>query len=243
MWSIYKKEMVNYFSSLIAYIVIACFLIFLGLFMWVFKDTSVLEYNFATLDQLFTLAPFIFIFLIPAIAMSSLSDEHAGGTIELLTTKPISLSAILLGKYFAVWSLAAFAILPTIIYYYTIHQLGSPVGNLDSGAILGSYIGLVLLAGVFSSIGLFASSLTKNQIVAFVLGAFLSFFMYWAFFYLSKLPVFFGKMDYFVQQLGIDFHYTSISRGVLDTRDIVYFISMISLFLLCSAFSLNQMKK
>ena len=139
--------------------------------------------------------------------------------------------------------MAAFAILPTIIYYYTIHQLGSPVGNLDSGAILGSYIGLVLLAGVFSSIGLFASSLTKNQIVAFVLGAFLSFFMYWAFFYLSKLPVFFGKMDYFVQQLGIDFHYTSISRGVLDTRDIVYFISMISLFLLCSAFSLNQMKK
>jgi ABC-2 type transport system permease protein len=243
MWQIYKKEIVLYFSSLIAYIVIGSFLVFLGLFIWVFQDTSVLEYNFATLDQLFTLAPFIFIFLIPAIAMSSISDEKASGTIEILATKPILNRSIVLGKFFAIWTLTGFAILPTILYYYSLYQLGSPKGNLDSGAIFGSYIGLLFLAGAFSSIGLFASSITRNQIVAFVSGAFLCFFFHWAFFYLSKLPVFFGKMEYYIQQMGIDYHYNSISRGVVDTRDLVYFISVVILFLFLTSVNLNAHKK
>lgn len=242
MLQIYKKEIILYFSSLIAYIVIGSFLIFLGLFIWVFKDTSVLEYNFATLDQLFTLAPFIFVFLIPAIAMSSISEEKAGGTIEILATKPVQHSSIILGKFLAIWTLTGFALLPTILYYYSLYQLGSPKGNLDSGAILGSYIGLVMLAGVFSSIGLFASSITKNQIVAFVSGAFLCFFLHWAFFYLSKLPVFFGKTDYYIQQIGLEYHYNSISRGVVDSRDLVYFISVIFLFLFLTSVNLKSSK-
>lgn len=223
--------------------VIGSFLVFLGLFIWVFQDTSVLEYNFASLDQLFTLAPFIFIFLIPAIAMSSISDEKASGTIEILATKPIQIYSIVLGKFLAIWTLVSFALMPTILYYFSIYQLGSPKGNIDSGAILGSYIGLLFLAGVFSGIGLFASSLAKNQIVAFVAGTFLCFFFHWAFFYLSKLPIFYGKIDYYIQQIGIDYHYSSISRGVVDTRDLIYFISAIILFLLLTSVNLNPRKR
>lgn len=242
MVSIFRKEINTFFSSLIGYFVIGIFLIILGLMMFVFPDTSLLHYNYATLDQLFDLAPMIFMFLIPAITMRSFAEEIQNGTIELLATKPITEFNIILGKFLACWLLVAFALLPTILYYYTVYQLGSPKGNLDSGAILGSYFGLLFLAAVFVAIGLFASAITKNQIVAFILATFLCFIFYSGFWYISKLPIFVGKVDDIVQMLGIDYHYNSISKGVIDTRDLVYFLSAIGFFLLLTLLSLERRK-
>lgn len=242
MLSIFTKEVNIFFSSLIGYIVIGVFLVILGMIMFVFPDTSLLEYNFATLDQLFEIAPLIFMFLIPAITMRSFAEENQNGTIELLATKPVTDLSIVLGKYFASLLLVLFALLPTLLYYYTVYQLGAPKGNLDSGAILGSYIGLLFLAGAFIAIGLFASSLTNNQIVAFVLATFLSFLLFYGFFYLSKLPVFVGKGDDVVQMIGMDYHYNSVSRGVLDTRDLIYFLSLIGLFIGMTLLSLDRRK-
>lgn len=240
MLSIFTKEVNIFFSSLIGYIVIGVFLVILGLIMFVFPDSSLLEYNFATLDQLFEIAPLIFLFLIPAITMRSFAEENQNGTIELLATKPVTDLSIVLGKYFASLLLVVFALLPTLLYYYTVYQLGAPQGNLDSGAIFGSYIGLLFLAGAFIAIGLFASSLTNNQIVAFVLATFLSFLLFYGFFYISKLPVFVGKGDDVVQMIGMDYHYNSVSRGVLDTRDLIYFLSVIALFIMMTLLSLDR---
>lgn len=242
MFSIFKKEISTFFSSLIGYIVIAIFLILTGLLMWIFPDTSLLNQNFATLDQLFDLAPMIFTFLIPAITMRTFAEEQQSGTIEFLTTKPLQEWEIILGKYLACLVLVAFALLPTLIYYATVYQLGSPKGNLDSGAIWGSYIGLLLLGGVFIAIGVFASSLTHNQIIAFLLAAFLCFFVYWGFDFLSRLPIFIGKGDDIVQMFGVDFHYRSISRGVVVLADMVYYFSMIGLFLLLTQTALERRK-
>lgn len=231
MVSIWLKEINVFFSSLIGYIVIGIFLIILGLTMFVFPDTSLLNYRYATLEQLFEMAPTVFMFLIPAITMRSFAEEKQFGTIEFLLTKPIRAVDIVGGKFLAALFLVIFALLPTILYYRTVYWLGSPVGNLDSGAVLGSYVGLLLLSAVFVAIGLFASSITSNQIVAFVLATFLCFFTYWGFFYFSKLPVFVGRVDDVIQMLGIDYHYQSISKGVVDSRDIIYFLSMTFLFL------------
>ncbi len=240
MVNIIKRELNAFFSSLIAYIIIGVFLLFLGLFMWVFQETSVLNYNYATLDQLFTIAPLVFIFLIPAISMRSFAEEHQNGTLELLLTKPISSIQLILGKYFSVLLLVLFALLPTMVYYYSIHHLGSPKGNIDSGAILGSYIGLILLSAVFSAIGIFASSISKNQIVSFVIGAFLCFLFHWGFQYLGNLPIFFGTLDDFIQKLGIEYHYNSISRGVLDTRDAIYFLSVVFIFIMATKLAIDK---
>lgn len=242
MFSIFQKELNAFFSSLIGYIVIGVFLLILGLIIWVFPDTSLLNYNYATLDQLFDIAPIIFVFLIPALTMRSFSEENQTGTIELLVTRPISDWSIVLGKYWAVMLLLIFALIPTILYYYTVYQLGSPRGNLDSGAIMGSYFGLIFLAGCFASIGLFASALTKDQISAFVLALFLCFILHWGFFFFSKLPIFVGRVDDIVQMIGIDYHYLSVSRGVIDTRDIVYFLSVIVVFLAMTVTSLERRK-
>ena len=242
MYSIFLKEINSFFSSLIGYIVIGTFLVIIGLMMWVFPDYSVLSYNYATLDQLFSLAPIIFTFLIPAITMRSFAEEQQSGTIELLVTRPLRDWQIILGKYFANLALVLFALLPTLLYYYSVYQLGSPKGNLDTGAIMGSYIGLVFLGGAFVAIGLFASSLTNNQIVAFILATFLCFIFYWGFFFLSKLPVFVGKVDDIVQMIGIDYHYNSISRGVVDSRDVIYFLSFISFFLFATNVALSRRK-
>ena len=168
MRNIIGRELNTFFSSLIAYIIIGVFLLFLGLFMWVFQETSVLNYNYATLDQLFTIAPLVFIFLIPAISMRSFAEEHQNGTLELLLTKPISSLQLVLGKYFSVLILVTFALVPTIIYYYSVHKLGSPEGNIDSGAVLGSYIGLLLLSAVFSAIGIFSSSVILSRPTTYV---------------------------------------------------------------------------
>lgn len=242
MLSIFKKEITSFFSSLIAYIVVAVFLVMTGLFMWVFNETSILNYNYASLDQLFALAPMIFLFLIPAITMRSFAEENQRGTIEFLATKPLRDTDIVLGKYFANFTLVALALLPTLLYYYSVHQLGSPVGNLDSGGILGSYIGLLFLAGAFVAIGMWTSSITSNQIVAFILGSFFCFIFHWSFEFLSDLNIFAGGADSFIAKLGIAHHYDSISRGVLDSRDVIYFVSIIFVFIMATLTALSKRK-
>lgn len=242
MLAIFKKEINSFFSSLIGYVVIAVFLILTGLLLFFFRSTSLLEQNIASLDQLFDLAPKIFLFLIPAITMRTFAEEQQNGTIEFLTTKPLRDMQIIFGKYWACLLLVAFALIPTLIYYITIYQLGSPKGNLDSGAIAGSYIGLLLLGAVFVSIGIFASSLTNNQIISFLMAAFLCFFVHWGFDYLSELPVFLGNGDDIVQMLGMDYHYRSISRGIVDLADVVYYVSTITLFLLLTKLVLEKRK-
>ncbi len=239
MLSIFLKEINAFFSSLIGYVVIGTFLVIMGLMMFVFPDYSILNYKFATLDQLFNVAPMIFIFLIPAVTMRSLAEEQQAGTMELLATRPISNWQIVLGKYFACLVLVAFSLLPTLLYYWTVHELGSPKGNLDSGAIAGSYFGLFLLAAAFVSIGIFSSSLTKNQIVAFILATFLCFIFYWGFLLISNIPSFVGRIDAIIQMIGIDYHYESMSRGIIDTRDLLYFFSFITFFIFLTLISLE----
>ena len=242
MLSIFRKEINSFFSSLIGYIVIGVFLVLMGLVMWVFPDYSVLDGGYANLDTLFSIAPLIFLFLIPAVTMRTLAEEKQSGTIELLVTRPISDLQIVGGKFLACFVLVVFALLPTLLYYFTVYHLGAPVGNLDAGGILGSYIGLLFLAAAFVAIGVFASSLTNNQIIAFILATFLCFFFFLAFDFLSRLPIFFGKSDDVVQALGIQAHYESMSRGVLDTRDLVYFGALIAVFLAATVLSLGKRK-
>ncbi len=234
MLSIFWKEINAFFSSLIAYLVVAVFLVLTGLFMWVFTDSSIIDFNYASMDPLFSLAPFIFLFLIPAITMRSFAEEKQRGTIEFLFTKPLSDYNIILGKYFANLSLVIFALLPTLLYFYSVYQLGSPKGNLDVGAIIGSYIGLVFLAASFVAIGMFASALTDNQIVAFIVGAFLCFILFMAFGYLADMPVFIGNLDAFIEKVGIETHYNAMSKGAIDSRDVVYFIGLIVVFVSAS---------
>ncbi len=242
MLSIFKKEINSFFSSLIGYIVIGVFLIYLSLMMWVLPDTSIFEYSYATLDQLFDLSPLIFMFLIPAITMRSFAEEKQSGTIELLVTRPLTDLQIILGKFLACVSLLIFALIPTLIYYITVYNLGSPVGNIDSGATWGSYLGLIMLGAGFVSMGIFASSLTKNQIVAFIIAIFLCFTFYWLFDMVSRAPVFVGKIDDIIQMFGIEYHYRSISRGVVDSRDVVYFLSVIAFFIAATKVSLESRK-
>lgn len=242
MINLFVKEVNTFFSSLIGYMAIVVFLLTTGLFLWVFPDTNLLDYGYATLDSLFFTAPWVFMFLIPAITMRSFSEEFKSGTFELLATRPLTDLQIIVGKYAAAVFLVFFALLPTLIYFFTIYQLGLPPGNLDTGAIWGSYIGLLLLGAAFAAIGIFASSLTSNQIVAFLLAVFLCFIFYQTFDYLSKLNVFYATIDDFVEQIGINAHYESLSRGVVDTRDIVYFGSFIALFLLLTQLVVDSRK-
>jgi ABC-2 type transport system permease protein len=230
MLSIYKKEFYAYLSSLVAYITIGIFLTVLGLFLWVFPDTSILDYGYAGLDSLFNTVPYLFMFLIPAITMRTLAEEKKEGTFELLATKPLTDWDIILGKYFAAVTLVLFALIPTLIYYISVYQLGATVGNIDSGAVIGSYIGLFLLGAAFVAIGVFSSSLTKNQIIAFAIAVFLCFITFSGFDSASQI-LSFQSIDSILINLGINAHYQSISRGVLDTRDLIYFLSFIAIFL------------
>jgi ABC-2 type transport system permease protein len=230
-FSIFKKEVQSFLSSLVAYVVIAVFLLATGLFMWVFPDYNVLDFGYANLDPLFTIAPWVFMFLIPAITMRFFAEEKKAGTIELLFTKPISDMRIILGKFWAGVALVAVALVPTLLYYITIYMLADPVGNVDTGGIMGSYIGLFFLAACFVSIGIFGSSLTDNQIVAFIVSVFLCFFLYVAFDSLSKFVGISSGFSYILEQLSITTHYNSMSRGVIDSRDVLYFVSIITGFL------------
>jgi ABC-2 type transport system permease protein len=240
MKAIFLKELKQFFSSLIGYIAIIVFLLVLGLFMWIFPDTSILDFGYATLDSFFSIAPYIFIFLIPAITMRSFAEEINAGTIELLSTRPITELQIILGKYFAALVLVFIAIVPTFIYFFTVYTLASPVGNVDMGGIMGSYFGLFFLGAVFVAIGIFCSSITSNQIVAFILGVFLCFFIYLAFSYLSQFGIFIGKNDYLVESFGLSAHYDAMGKGVLDSRDVVFFLSIISAFILFTRTALSS---
>ncbi len=231
MLTIYKKELFAYLNSLVAYITIGVFLVVLSLFLWVFPDTSILEYGYASLDSLFNTVPFLFMFLIPAITMRSFAEEKREGTFELLATRPLTDWQIVLGKYFASLTLVLFSLLPTLVYYVSVYQLGVVTGNIDSGAVIGSYIGLFLLGASFVAIGIFSSSLNKNQIIAFTIAIFLSFFAFSGFDSVSQI-LSLQKFDNILINLGINEHYQSISRGVLDSRDLVYFLSVIAFFLL-----------
>jgi ABC-2 type transport system permease protein len=242
MWSIFSKEVNSFLSSLVGYIAMSVFLLGTGLFMWVFPDYSVISYGFSSMDSFFSMSPYIFLFLIPAITMRSFAEEIQTGTIELLATRPLSDWQILMGKYLACLFLIFISILPSFIYFFSVWELGMPKGNLDIGAAVGSYIGLFFLGAVFASIGIFASSLTKNQIVAFIMGLFFCAFAYDAFSSLSRLPIFFGGADSIVEYLGINFHYSSVSKGLVDTRDILYFVSIIAIFLFATKTALEKRK-
>jgi ABC-2 type transport system permease protein len=241
MYSIFLKEVRSFLSSLIAIIVIVVFLIANGLFLWVFKETNILDNGYANIDPLFELAPIIFIFLISAITMRSFSEEKKTGTFETLTTKPISDMGIIMGKFFAALTIVVLAILPTLLYYYTVHKLSVPVGNIDTGALIGSYIGLLLLSAGYISIGLFSSIITDNQIVSFILSMFLCFFIFTVFDFLGSFE-WLKNNNFFVEWLGINYHYKNISRGVVDTRDILYFVSLIVLFVWLTKIKLNSRK-
>lgn len=230
MYTIFKKEIRSFLASFIAYVVMVVFLIATGLFLWVLPDYTLLDLGYANLDTLFSMAPWLFIFLISAITMRSFSEEKKSGTIEVLTTKPLTDLQIIIGKYFAGVALVLFTLLPTLIYLYSVYQLGSPKGNIDMGAIWGSYLGLFLLAACFVSIGIFASAITDNQIVSFIVSMFLCYSFYSLFDLLADFNLL-GSYDSVVASLGIQVHYQSISRGVIDTRDILYFISVILAFI------------
>jgi len=240
--AILLKEINTFFSSLIGYVAIIVFLTVMGLFLWVFPDTNVLDFGFSSLDGLFTMAPWVLMFLIPAITMRSFAEESDTGTIEILATRPVSDWQIIFGKFLASLSLVIIALIPTLIYYLSVYLLGNPVGNIDTGATNGSYLGLIFMSAVFISIGLWASSLTKNQIVAFIIAVFLCFFLFMAFDYLSRLNIFYAKLDHFIEQLGIYAHYNSISRGLIDSRDIIYFLSAIAFFLYLTKITLGSRK-
>jgi ABC-2 type transport system permease protein len=230
MLQVLAKEFNSFLNSLIAYIVIGVFLTAMGLLMWIFPDTSVLEYGYADMDTLFWVAPYVFIFLVPAITMRSFAEEKKAGTIELLLTKPLSDWDIILGKFLANFFLVLFALLPTLLYYYSIYVLGNPRGNIDTPGVIGSYIGLTFLAGLFCAVGIFASSITPNQIVAFIFAAFLCFLVFLGFDSISSLSIW-STQALLIKQLGVLYHYDSLRKGVLDTRDVVYFLSAIFLML------------
>ena len=230
MLQILTKEFNSFLNSLIAYMVIGVFLTGIGLLMWVFPETSVLDYGYADMDTLFSFGPYIFIFLIPAITMRSFAEERKGGTMELLLTKPLRDWDIILGKFLASFLLVLVALIPTLIYYYSIHRLGNPIGNIDTAGVAGSYIGLALLGGVFCAVGIFASSITPNQIVAFIVAAFLCFLLFSGFNSISTLS-FWSANALLVKQFGILYHYDAISKGLIDSRDLLYFISAMFLML------------
>ena len=230
MWAVAKKELRQSFSNLTGYIAIIVFLLLNGLLLFVFPDTDVLAYGYATLDKYFELAPWILLLLIPAITMRSLSEEFRMGTFEILQTIPLSRTQLVVGKYLASLLVVVIALVPTLLYFLTIQRL-SGQGGIDAGATVGSYIGLVFLSAVFTSIGILCSSWTSNAVVAFIAAAFACFILYSGFNAISTLPVFAAGADFYIEMLGIDFHYRSISRGVVDSRDIIYFLSIIVLFL------------
>ncbi|GAB4239478.1 MAG: gliding motility-associated ABC transporter permease subunit GldF [Ekhidna sp.] len=241
MRTILLKEINDFLDSLIAYVVIGLFLIGMGLLTWVFPETNVLDYGYASMETVFIVAPYVFMFLIPAITMKSFAEEKRGGTIELLFTLPFKDIEIVAGKFLASWVLVLFSILPTIIYYFSISYLGNPPGNLDTAGIIGSYLGLMLLGGVFSTIGILASALTGNQIVAFILASFLCFTLYAGFESLASIDIW-SDTSYYIKQLGILSHYESLSKGLINLADVVYFISIMVMMLYFTRLVLSLQK-
>ncbi len=240
MLSILIREINFFFTSSIGYLIIGIFLVINGLFLWVFNGNfNILDYGFSDLTSFFELAPWIFLFLIPAVTMRAFSDEKKTGTIELLFTKPISIKNIVLGKYLGAVVLIGLALLPTLLYVLTISQLGNPPGNWDFGSTLGSYLGLLFFVLAYTAIGIFSSTLSENQIVAFIIAVFLCFFMYYGFEGIGSLL---NNSDLVLTSLGMKDHFNSMARGVLDTRDIIYFLSISILFISFTIFNLQKEK-
>ena len=239
---LFKKEIQGFFSSLTGYLVIAVFLAVTGLCLWVFPGVlNIPESGYASLDSLFYIAPWIFLFLVPAITMRSFAEEIKTGTMELLLTKPISEWQITTAKFLAAVALVMIALLPCVVYIISVWQLGNPPGNLDTGATYGAMIGLILLGALYAAIGTFASSLTDNQVIAFITAAVIASVFYEGFDALAQLISAEGLQD-FISWLGIKEHYTSISRGVVDFRDLVYFFGMMLLFLSLTRLKLQSRK-
>jgi ABC-2 type transport system permease protein len=230
MWSVCKKELRQFFSSLTGYIAIIVFLLVNGLMLFVFEN-NIFDFGYATLDRFFQLSPWILLLLIPAITMRSFADEFKAGTYEILQTRPLSRSQVIAGKYFGSLIVVLIALLPTIIYIFSVQKLSSNEG-IDIGATIGSYIGLFFLASVFTAVGICSSSFTNNSVVAFIVSLIGCALLYYGFSAISRLPGLSGGADYYVEMAGIDFHYRSISRGVIDTRYVIYFTTVIILFLL-----------
>ncbi|MDP3314054.1 gliding motility-associated ABC transporter permease subunit GldF [Lutibacter sp.] len=242
MIAILKKELNSFFSSPIGYLVVGVYLIINGLFLWFFKgDFNILHAGFSDLNSYFFLAPWIFIFLIPAITMRSFSDELSTGTIEILKTKPLTSWQLVLGKFYGSLILVILALIPTLIYVYSIYQLGNPIGNIEFGTTIGSFLGLVFLASSYTAIGIFCSSTSKNQIVSFIIAVCITFFFYFGF---ESIATLFssGATTFFIQNLGMSEHYNSISKGVVDTRDLIYFASVTFFFLALTNYSIQNEK-
>ncbi len=240
MRSIFIKEINSFFSSIVGYVALLVFLVACGLFLWIIPEYSILNYGYASMDRFFEIAPWLLLLLVPAVTMRSLADEFRTGTIEWLSTKPLTDLDIIMGKYLATIALIIFALLPTLVYVYTISNLSLPDISLDSGAIIGSYIGLFFLAATFAAVGVFCSSLTANQVVGFLIALLACYLLYTGFEQLSKLPKFSEGIDYYLSMIGMEFHYNSISRGLIDSRDVVYFLSIIILFISLTRFSLSN---
>jgi ABC-2 type transport system permease protein len=240
MKSILFREIKSFFGSPIGYLVIAIFLLLNGLFLWVFDgEFNILNSGFADLNPFFTIAPWILLFLIPAVTMRSFSDEKKQGTIELLLTKPLTIWQIVGGKFFGAMLLIVIALLPTFLYVYIVSDLAFPSGNIDMGSIIGSYFGLLFLISSYTAIGIYTSTLSENQIVAFIIAVFLCFLFYFGFEGISSI---FSENAQLISFFGMDYHFKSISRGVIDTRDVIYFLSFTFLFLSLTVFNLKSLK-
>jgi ABC-2 type transport system permease protein len=242
MKAILFKEFRSFFGSPVGYLVIAIFLLLSGLFLWVFEgEYNILNSGFSDMTPFFKIAPWIMLFLIPSVTMRSFSDERKQGTIELLLTKPLSLWEIVNGKFLGAFLLLIIALIPTLIYVKVIYDLGLPQGNIDFGSTLGSYFGLLFLMAAYTSIGIYSSTLSDNQVVAFIVSVFVCFIFYFVFQGISTIKIFENFSD-IIANFGMDAHYKSMSRGIIDTRDVTYFISITTLFLTLTVFKLKSYK-
>ena len=242
MYNLFKREIHGFFSSFTGYVVMLVFILLTGLFMWIFEgQMNVLENSYASLDTLFSLAPWVFLFLVPAITMRMIAEEKRTGTLELLLSRPVSEMQIVLAKFLASWVLILIALIPTVVFYVSVWLLGSPRGNIDTGGTIGSYIGLLFLGGIYAAVGLFSSTVTGNQIIAFILAVILCFTFYLGFDFIGSV-ITSGQTALFISRFGIDSHYQSISRGVIDSRDIIYYFSVIFLFLFLTRTALLSRK-
>ena len=234
------KEVRGFFSSLTGYVVIIVFLAINSLFMWIFPgDLNVLDSGYASLESLFSMAPWVFLFLVPAITMRSFAEEKRNGTMEFLLTKPLTDLQIVFAKFLGALVLVILSLLPCFIFYWSVSALGSPPGNLDTGATWGAFMGLFFLGAIYVAIGVFASSVSDNQIVAFILAVLLCFLLYMGFDFMASVPLF-QSMDAFILNLGINEHYKSISRGVIDSRDVIYYLVVVSFFVLITKTKLQS---
>jgi len=229
MKSLFLKEVNSFLGNLLGYLIISIFLVALGLVVWVFPETSILNYGYADLEALFVYTPYVFTFLIPALSMRSLAEEKRSGNWEILKTSPLSVTQIIIAKYLALLVLVILAVFPTLLYFLTVYQLGDPVGNLDQAGFFGSWIGLLMIGAVFLSVGLFASSITSQQVLAFVLGVFFCFVLYFGFTALADLQL--GSWSYLFEELSLSYHFTNLGRGVLDSSDLFFMLAVIWLFL------------